>query len=197
MIFFLFDDTTEPADIFAEIPSEKTSPPSGAPAAQAPTTPLPVGESGVILQQAAFGKKGLILLVVGVLVIGGAIAAFFAWRASQPSVQPITDGTPQPQPEPSQEQPQPVLQPQPEPEPQVQNDTDGDGLSDTREGQLGTNAGLVDTDNDGLSDREEVEIYLTNPVNPDTDGDTYKDGDEVKNGYDPKGPGKLLQIPPA
>jgi hypothetical protein len=32
-------------------------------------------------------------------------------------------------------------------------------------------------------------------LNPDTDGDTYKDGDEVKKGYNPSGPGQLLQIP--
>ena len=33
--------------------------------------------------------------------------------------------------------------------------------------------------------------YKTNPNNPDTDGDGYLDGDEVKNGYDPNGDGKL------
>lgn len=42
----------------------------------------------------------------------------------------------------------------------------------------------ADTDKDGLSDTLE-RIYKTDPVNPDTDGDGYKDGDEVKNGFDP------------
>ncbi len=43
----------------------------------------------------------------------------------------------------------------------------------------------IDTDNDGLSNYEEIYIYHTDPNNPDTDGDGYTDGDEVKNGYDP------------
>lgn len=42
----------------------------------------------------------------------------------------------------------------------------------------------VDSDNDGLSDAMEA-LYKTDPSNPDTDGDGYKDGDEVANGYDP------------
>ncbi|MDO8512829.1 MAG: hypothetical protein Q7S57_06175 [bacterium] len=42
----------------------------------------------------------------------------------------------------------------------------------------------VDSDNDGLSDAMEA-LYKTDPNNPDTDGDGYKDGDEVANGYDP------------
>ncbi len=196
MIFFLFDDKTEPADIFAEIPSEKTEPKTQS----AGTTPLPVGESGVIMQQAHFGKKGVIILIVIVVLLGGGAAAFFLSRgpsAPEP-IAPIVE-TPAPQPEP---QPEPA--PQPEPEPAVETpvtppitdaDTDGDGLGDSREAQLGTNANLVDSDADDLSDREEVEVYQTNPVLSDTDGDTFKDGDEVRNGYDPKGPGKLQQIP--
>jgi hypothetical protein len=71
-------------------------------------------------------------------------------------------------------------------------DTDGDGLTDVEEQALGSNSNLVDTDNDGLSDREEVKVYQTDPLLPDTDGDTYLDGAEVKAGYNPKGSGKLL-----
>ncbi|MBI2476916.1 hypothetical protein HYV72_01960, partial [Candidatus Uhrbacteria bacterium] len=44
-------------------------------------------------------------------------------------------------------------------------------------------------------DREEVETYRTNPLNPDTDGDSYLDGDEVTHGYDPNGPGRLFSVP--
>lgn len=42
----------------------------------------------------------------------------------------------------------------------------------------------IDSDHDGLSDAMEA-IYKTDPNNPDTDGDGYKDGSEVNNGYDP------------
>ncbi|HNU81308.1 MAG TPA: thrombospondin type 3 repeat-containing protein [bacterium] len=70
-------------------------------------------------------------------------------------------------------------------------DSDGDSLTDAEETILGTNINLIDSDFDGLSDYEELRVYGTNPLNPDTDGDSYHDGDEVKNGYNPKGVGAL------
>jgi len=70
-------------------------------------------------------------------------------------------------------------------------DSDSDSLTDPEEIALGTNINLIDSDFDGLSDYEEVRIYGTNPLNADTDGDGYKDGDEVKNGYNPNGLGIL------
>jgi len=73
-------------------------------------------------------------------------------------------------------------------------DTDQDGLSDAQEFDLETNPRLVDSDNDGLSDWEEHAIFGTDPLNDDTDGDTYLDGEEVQNGYDPNGSGKLLNF---
>jgi len=73
----------------------------------------------------------------------------------------------------------------------VTADTDGDGLTDVEEKVLGINSNLSDTDSDGLSDRDEAKIYLTDPLKPDTDGDGISDGTEVKNGYDPKGSGRL------
>jgi hypothetical protein len=45
-----------------------------------------------------------------------------------------------------------------------------------------------DSDDDGLSDDMEA-FYKTDKNNPDTDGDGYKDGEEVENGYDPALPG--------
>lgn len=48
-----------------------------------------------------------------------------------------------------------------------------------------------DDDGDGLTNQEEF-FYNTDPANPDTDGDGFSDGDEVKNGYNPNGAGKLL-----
>lgn len=73
-------------------------------------------------------------------------------------------------------------------------DTDSDGLSDEEELVLGTDINLSDTDSDGLSDYEEVQIYKTNPLKADTDGDTYNDGQEVKTGYNPLGAGKLIDL---
>jgi hypothetical protein len=45
-----------------------------------------------------------------------------------------------------------------------------------------------DSDGDGLSDADEVEVYSTDPQNPDTDGDGVNDGDEVAQGTDPNDP---------
>jgi hypothetical protein len=81
------------------------------------------------------------------------------------------------------------------PETVVEIDTDKDGLSDTREVELGTSIQKTDTDDDGLFDREEVETYKTDPLNPDTDGDSYLDGAEVESGYNPNGAGKLFTLP--
>ncbi|OIO06541.1 hypothetical protein AUJ27_03905 [Candidatus Falkowbacteria bacterium CG1_02_37_44] len=74
-------------------------------------------------------------------------------------------------------------------------DSDYDGVSDEEEIKLGANINSVDSDNDKLFDREEIKVYKTDPLNPDTDGDSFLDGDEVMKGYDPNGPGKLLKLP--
>jgi hypothetical protein len=63
-------------------------------------------------------------------------------------------------------------------------DTDGDGVSDFREGQLGTNPNVADTDTDQLDDGAEL-TWQTNPLVPDTDGDGLPDGWEVRNGLVP------------
>jgi hypothetical protein len=51
----------------------------------------------------------------------------------------------------------------------------------------------IDTDSDGLTDREEA-LYGTDFRSPDTDGDTFLDGNEVFHRYDPLGysPSTLL-----
>lgn len=76
-------------------------------------------------------------------------------------------------------------------------DTDGDGISDYdedadedtisngKEIEVGTNPCAADTDADMLDDGEEFNQYHTDPLNPDTDGDTGKDGWEVYYGFDP------------
>lgn len=49
----------------------------------------------------------------------------------------------------------------------------------------------TDPDGDGLTDEEE-RVYYTDPLNADTDGDSYFDGDEVRNGYSPLAAGEVL-----
>jgi len=73
-------------------------------------------------------------------------------------------------------------------------DADLDGLTDDEESSLRTDINSSDTDQDGLTDREEVKVYSTDPLQADTDGDGYSDGEEVKNGFNPSGEGKLLDI---
>ena len=46
----------------------------------------------------------------------------------------------------------------------------------------------ADPDHDGLTNREEA-IWNTDPFNPDTDGDGFKDGEEVASGHNPLVPG--------
>ena len=43
----------------------------------------------------------------------------------------------------------------------------------------------LDTDADGLGDEEEEQLYGTDPLNYDTDGDGVNDGWEINFGYDP------------
>jgi len=71
-------------------------------------------------------------------------------------------------------------------------DTDGDGYNDWLElnsGYSPHNPEKVkleenDYDKDGLSDRMELNFH-TDLTNPDTDGDGYKDGEEINYGYNP------------
>ncbi|MBP9728414.1 MAG: ferric reductase-like transmembrane domain-containing protein [Candidatus Moranbacteria bacterium] len=44
---------------------------------------------------------------------------------------------------------------------------------------------VKDTDADGLTDQAETDVYLTDPTNPDTDGDTISDSDEIFAGTNP------------
>ena len=65
------------------------------------------------------------------------------------------------------------------------------GVSLPSVNQPGLNDPQADSDQDGLNLEQEA-IYGTDPYNSDTDNDGFKDGDEVKNGYNPNGQGKMI-----
>ncbi len=50
----------------------------------------------------------------------------------------------------------------------------------------------TDTDRDGLRDEDEINVYGTDPFNPDTDGDGFYDGFEVSVGMNPLVPDEAL-----
>ncbi len=69
----------------------------------------------------------------------------------------------------------------------LSTDTDGDGMSDKYEVNYFldplSNDTLLDKDSDGLTNIYEHSISLSNPNNPDTDGDYLTDGEEVLGYY--------------
>lgn len=67
------------------------------------------------------------------------------------------------------------------------HDQDRDGIEDTKEKELGTSDRNFDSDGDTLTDTVEIEVYQTDPTNPDTDGDGFWDGLEIIKGFNPRG----------
>lgn len=77
------------------------------------------------------------------------------------------------------------------PEPGALPGSGTDGTGELGSGSLLLVNQSLDSDSDGLTDAEETNIYHTNPNNPDTDADSFPDGQEVRNGYNPNGSGSL------
>ncbi len=135
------------------------------------------------------------------------LLGWFAYSQFFSNVAPAVNNIPAPEPElETKTTPEPVNTQNPEP---IKNtntndslnntattvtDSDNDGLSDEEERALGTDILLSDTDGDGLFDREEVKVYKTNPLDRDTDRDTFSDGQEVKGGYNPNGTGTMYNL---
>lgn len=68
-------------------------------------------------------------------------------------------------------------------------DDDGDGLSNSEEGNFGTDPNDSDTDDDGVSDGDEINTHGTDPLDSDTDDDGLTDGEEINtHGTDPLDP---------
>ena len=72
--------------------------------------------------------------------------------------------------------------------PAAKSDSDLDGLTNDEEKKLGTDANNPDTDSDGLLDIDETQIFRSNPLKADTDGDGLRDGAEVRNRTNPLKP---------
>ncbi|MDX9703081.1 MAG: hypothetical protein RBU23_08575 [Candidatus Auribacterota bacterium] len=66
----------------------------------------------------------------------------------------------------------------------AQGDYDNDGLTNELEFYFSTYPNNPDSDGDTLSDGDEVYLYGTNPINADTDGDTLDDAEELTFGAD-------------
>lgn len=64
-------------------------------------------------------------------------------------------------------------------------DEDGDGLLNGQEIDYHTSQYAADSDGDGLSDCDELLVYATDPINPDSDSDGVDDGVEVQMLTDP------------
>ncbi len=200
----MFDKLTQPDDMFAQTDQSAPQPtPPTQPSEPSLAPPVSsIVESRVselaAHQSSGGGIKTAVIILAIIVVIGAAF--LISWRILS-SRTPVTPAAPGEKMEETQKIPveeelqEEVVIPEPEPEPVVEADSDQDGLTDARESELGTNSLSSDTDGDGLFDREEAEVYLTDPLKADTDGDTFGDGAEVKAGYNPKGPGKLLEVP--
>lgn len=146
------------------------------PEVAAPVVPAESAVAVDALEPPSHRRRWLVL--VAVVLLFGATGAVFAYvqvqnEAAAPA--PVVNNpTPSPTPAPA---PAPVPTPEPQPVPVPTTPVPG-----------------IDTDSDGLTDAEEI-IYTTNVRNPDSDGDTFLDGNEVFHRYDPNGlsPRTLLQ----
>ena len=173
--------------------------PPAVPPASSETVPDAMG--GYAMKRPSFIKELLIAIVViaGVVLLAGAVwTVYRRLRGSPARPSPLPSLT---------AAPEPVAPDTTVPAPATTSgrgsvdekvlfgdsiDSDNDGLTDEEERRLGTDPHNWDTDGDGLSDGDEAHIWHTNPLNPDTDGDGYPDGVEVKNGFNPNGPGKIF-----
>ena len=141
------------------------------------------------------------LFIVGGLLVVAIAVGFIIWRrlAPEPRLTPDQSAVPASNPAlvPTAPSIVPALGPaetdqlQKEIDAVYKSDKDFDGLSDDEEAKIGTHPEMADSDNDGILDQDEIKIYTTDPLQPDTDGDSFSDGYEVTRGYNPKGPGKI------
>lgn len=144
-----------------------------------PSSPPPVQLAGPVLAPTQSHKiKWIILAVVLVALLG--VLGVWVYTLNRPSDngEELVSASPE------------VVAPTLVPD----GDEDKDGLMDSRERELGTDRNNPDSDVDGLTDNEEVTLWSTDPLVNDTDKDGFLDGQEVDNGYNPNGEGKLFNV---
>ena len=197
---------TGPEDILDEV--DKTKPEIEGPAMSGPDLSAPMRPAVALPEKAEmrepfikqhkkiFVAIGLVVMIGGVLALGGWYGYQLFFAGSFESLgQSVNLSNTQSDINQALNLNQPAvnqnLNPEPPPQPL---DTDRDGLTDEEEALYGTALTQVDSDSDGLTDRDEVKVFEIDPNNADTDADGYSDGEEVRAGYEPKGPGRLLQI---
>lgn len=183
-------------------PAKTVAPPPPAAQPEAPSAPPPTAEEKataeagqVVLEEPKKSWGRLLAIIIAVIVILGVVA----WIALQYSDSIFSgsrekDKTPKKN-EIVDDELKVITPTQTVPKVKAPVDSDGDGLTDEEELLLGTDALLTDSDADGLPDRDEVKVYKTDPLDSDTDKDGYFDGEEVEKGYDPKGSGRLYEVP--
>lgn len=206
------DDSKEPQDIFADVepptnlPTERPTPrPAAMPPVPVASAPAPVPRPAMAAPFEPPRKRHhvlrtLVILLIAFVAIGA--SGLIAYRALVPDgtlpLLPTDNGT-------DTGEQTPVDDGKGEtsgdgttvPEQAASIDSDGDGLTNAEELAAGTSVSKPDTDGDGLGDKEELQVYGTDPRRPDTDGDGFFDGQEVRSGYNPNGPGKILEVPTA
>lgn len=197
-------------DMFAgtDIGTPPPPPPAFKPIAPSGTSGLSAQDLGELK---GGSKKGPIIAIIVVVILVLAAAGWAGWfffMRGGPIGEPanedfkevtvdngavVTEPVGEPVVEPTNE---PVVEPTDEPAGTViSKDSDQDGLTDEEEVFYGTDIDLADTDGDELSDRDELKVWQTDPLNADSDADGYADGHEIKNGYNPKGAGLLINLP--
>lgn len=189
-------------DMFAEVDkATAAAPTAGAPVQPTPMPSQPAPSAGFPTAGPGNKKKIIIIAVAAIVVLG--LIGFLGYKfmsAPEPAA-PVVDQPEEVEPAPEAEFAPKVEVKEAEKKIIIEDDivlpeydSDSDGLTDSEEKELGTNFLQIDSDGDGLFDFNEVKVYFTDPLNPDTDGDSFLDGEEVLKGYNPKGEGKLLNL---
>ncbi|MEW6407356.1 MAG: binary toxin-like calcium binding domain-containing protein [Patescibacteria group bacterium] len=175
----------QPSDVVPKQPVEKIIPPSKQTKEEKESVSF-MPEEGLSPEKIARRetiKKSLIFIILVLLVVFGVVLTINRFLLSKKET---ATQTPSPISPPSKTTQQIIDE---------STDSDGDGMPDIWENEHKLDPRDpkdtdFDPDLDKLKNSEEYK-YQTDPQNSDTDGDGYKDGDEVKNGYNPKGQGKL------